>query len=301
MAHIPDLDFKLIYVFEALLRLKNVSRAAEDLDMSQPALSQALAKLRRLFGDPLFVRTSEGMTPTPCALSLSGPLLEMARIYRECVQHQRRFDPASSEHTFSIAASDIGELVFIPKLMQALDGRANKIRLHAHRLEGHSLLESMQSGDVDVAIGGFPTLEAGIRGRRLYTEHYVCLVRENHPTIRGHLSRETFLSGSHILVVTDSTGHIHNRVEKTLKQVLEPGLIRASSQSFLLSAHLLPLTDCILTVPYQVAVKLSGPLGLQVLEPPLAFEPFDVTVLWHERFHNDPAHQWLRGLIAEVF
>lgn len=225
----------------------------------------------------------------------------MATIYRERVQQQRHFDLATSEHTFSIAAADIGELVFIPKLMQALDGKAHKIRLHAHRLEGHTLLESMQSGDVDVAIGGFPNLEAGIHARRLYTEHYVCLIREDHPSIHGHLSREAFLGGSHILVVADFTGHIHQRVERTLKQLLDPGLIRASSQSFLLSAHLLPLTDCILTVPYQVAVKLSAPLKLQVLEPPFAFEPFDVTMLWHERFHNDPAHQWLRGLIAEVF
>lgn len=301
MAHIPDLDLKLIYVFEALLKLKNVSRAAEELDISQPALSQALAKLRRLFGDQLFVRTSEGMIPTPCAIVLAEPLLQIANICREQVQQRRQFDPATSEQVFSIAASDIGELVFIPKLMQVLAGRAPKIRLHAHRLEGGSLLESLQSGEVDVAIGGFPNLEAGIRERRVYTEHYVCLVREDHSTIRGELTKDTFLSASHILVEAHTEGHIHQRAERMLLQLLDPHLIKVSVQSFILSALLLPLTDSILTVPSQVAVKLSGMLRLQVLSPPFAFEPFDVMMFWHERFHKDPAHQWLRALIAESF
>ncbi|HKY21373.1 MAG TPA: LysR family transcriptional regulator [Vicinamibacterales bacterium] len=301
MSNIPDLDLKLIYVFEALIKYRNVSRAAEELDISQPSLSQGLAKLRREFGDRLFVRTSEGMMPTTCAAALAEPMLEMANIYRERILLRRQFNPLTSEHVFTIAASDIGELVFIPRLMHALETRAPRVRLSAHRWESGTLLSSLQSGEADVAIGGYPSLEAGIRERRLYQEHYVCLVRGDHPTIRGELTRETFLSGSHILVAAHSAGHIHQRAERLLRQLLDPYSIKATSQSFLLSALLLPQTDCILTVPSQVAVKLSGMLGLQVLAPPIEFEPFDVMVLWHERFHKDPAHQWLRGLIAEIF
>lgn len=301
MTRTTDLDLELISVFEALLKFRSVSRAADELGVSQPALSQALSKLRRLFDDQLFVRTSEGMTPTPSAIALAVPLLEIVRIYREKIQPRRLFDPNVSDRTFSIAASDIGELIFIPELMKTLVDRAPGIRLRTNQLEGGSLLDSLQSGDVDIAIGGFPRLEAGIHERSIYTEHYVCLVREGHPTIQEQLTKEAFLSGTHILVEAHSIGHIHLRAERILRDRISPDRIKAISQSFLLSTLMLPSTDCILTVPSQVAAKLAGLLRLQVFSSPLDLERFDVKLLWHERFHNDPAHQWLRALIAGLF
>ncbi|SOE54619.1 DNA-binding transcriptional regulator, LysR family [Burkholderia sp. OK233] len=244
MINLPDLDLELISVFEAMLKFKSVSRAANELNTSQPALSQALAKLRLHFSDQLFVRTSEGMIPTPCAVALAPPLLKILRIYREQVQQRSSFDPATSEQLFSIAASDIGELIFIPALIQTLATMAPRIQLRANRLEGGSLLESLQTGDVDMAIGSFPSLEAGIHERRLFTERYVCLVREGHPAIRDQLTEDAFLSGSHILVEAHAVGHIHLRAERTLRKLISSHMIKASSQSFLVGAFLLNSTDC---------------------------------------------------------
>ncbi|QKH36864.1 LysR family transcriptional regulator [Achromobacter pestifer] len=297
---LPDLDLRLLHAFLVLYEQKNLRKASEELGISQAAMSRGLAKLRLAFDDPLFIPTARGVEPTPRAHDCVAPVTEIVELAAERLLPTVPFDPETSDRQFSIAASDVGELVLIPELMRTCTAWPG-LRFNAQRLSIKSLPEELKSGAVDVAVGAFPALENAIRCRRLYTEQYVCLVRSGNPILSSPLTQARFLEASHIVVSAGVLGHIHGRAEQALLGMLPASAVKLTSPSFLLSAMIASETDCVLVAPSALARFVKGRCGLEVLPCPLGIDPFDVVMYWHERVHHDPANRWLRTLIAESF
>lgn len=295
-----NLDLDQLLVFDAVLTHRSVSAAARRLGLPQPTVSRWLGQLRVFFDDPLFVRTRRGMEPTPVALAAAAAVQEIVRLYRAQLLHGGRFDPASSTRNFAIAASDFGHLLVLPALeRQTAD--APTVRFTAVPLDRRPLIEALESGEVDIAVGGFPALYAGVRERRLFREHYVCLVRKGHPICRnGAIDRAAFEQARHVVVSARALGHVHQEVEKRLLEIVPPERVRIVSQSFLLSALFVEQTDLVLTVPFGVARLLGSRSGVETVVPPVKLPEFDVKQYWHERFHNDPGNVWLRQMIARA-
>jgi DNA-binding transcriptional LysR family regulator len=173
------------------------------------------------------------------------------------------------------------------------------VRFTAVPLDRRPLIEALESGEVDIAVGGFPALYAGVREQRLFREHYVCLMRKGHPICRtGAISRTAFERARHVVVSARALGHVHQEVEKRLLDMVPPERVRIVSQSFLLSALFVEQTDLILTVPAGVARLLGTRNSVVTVAPPVQLPEFDVKQYWHERFHNDPGNVWLRRTIA---
>src|SRR6266567_3629646 len=194
--NVAQLDLNLLGVFDAVWRLKSVSRAAVDLGLSQPATSNAIRRLRAHFGDRLFVRTADGMLPTPLAEEI-GPVVSGALgQIRLGLQRRREFDPREVARTYTIIMTDIGEIVFLPALLRHLKEAAPGISLRIVQLSTAETPRALQSGAVDLAIGFMPDLKTGVYQQLLFTTDYVCIVRADHPTIRERMTRQQFLGST---------------------------------------------------------------------------------------------------------
>ena len=288
-----------LMTFDAIYTYKSVSKAALALDVPQPTVSRRLAALRQSFGDPLFVRTRQGMEVTQVGHSLVDAVQEMVKIYQERLQQAARFEPMTSTRSFRICASDFGHLLVLPKLHAWADKKAPNVQFVAVPLARGPLIDRLESGDVDVAVGGFPNLYAGIKEQTLFRESYACLARRDHPTIGDKISIQEFKRARHIVVSAHLLGHIHQEVEKRILELCPPNHVRVVSESFLLSALLVEKTDLVVTLPGRTSEFLGDRLGaLRLVEPPIELPGFDVKQYWHTRFHHDPGNEWLRRAIA---
>lgn len=299
--NIPDLDFKLLFVFQALMRYRKVSAVAEELDISQPTISRCLGRLREHFKDPLFVRTHHGMDPTPRALTIADTVSQILELYHAELVQASQFDPQASKRNFKVAASDIGHLVVIPRLIKTLEVTAPGIRVTAVPLGFKAMINELETGEVDLALGAFPKLYAGVYEQSLYTEHYVCMVRGDHPFIQDRITEEEFKQAQHVIVSAYGLGHVHQQIEKKLLQVCPSEKVRIVSHSFLVSALLIEQSDFILTIPSRVAETIGRSHNLRTLQSPIELPNFNAKLYWHERFHREPANQWLRRTIASFF
>lgn len=295
------LNLDQLLLFDALLRDRSVSAVARRMGLPQPTVSRRLAELRRYFNDPLFVRTRQGMEPTPVALAAADAVHEIVQIYRVRLLHAGGFEPAQSERNFAIAASDFGHLVVLPLLERHTVESAPKLTFTAVPLDRRPLIEALESGEVDIAVGGFPALYAGVRQQVLFREHYVCIVRTGHPLCgNGTITRAAFEAARHVVVSAQALGHVHQAVEKRLLEVVPADHVRITSQSFLLAALFVGQTDLVLTAPSTVARLLTARANIETLVPPLDLPGFEIKQYWHERFHHDPGHAWLRQQVAGV-
>ena len=299
--NLPSLDIRLLFIFAELLKQRSVGKAAEALNMPQPSVSRNLATLREHFGDQLFVRTRNGMEPTPAALAMAGAVEDVTAIYRARLMHPGVFDPKRSNREFTIAASDLGHMLLLPALLRATADLAPLLRFTAVPLGSKSLLEGLESGEIDLAVGAFPNLYAGVLEQTLFPEHYVCLVRRGHPTIAGRISLGQFLEAQHIVVVAHELGHSHQAVEKRLLELCPANHVRVVTQSFLIGALLADRSDLVFTVPSRVVDAVGGRHNYSVLKPPLELPGFDAKQYWHSRFHEDPGNRWLRRTVSSMF
>jgi DNA-binding transcriptional LysR family regulator len=296
-----DLDFRLLQVFVVLMRTRNLSRAAEELGLSQSTLSHALMRLRRNLNNPLFIRTSKGMEPTPRAEEVAPAVRAMLDLYESHIAGPRAFDPATSDRMFTFVGSDAGEAVLMPPLLKRLRQEAPHLRFKAQPLIGSAVARQLEEGQVDFVFGGYPDLEVGVHESPLYRETYICMARKDHPLVTTGVTLESFSTALHIVVSTHLSGHAHRRAEQTLLQALPEECVKVVSQSFLLSALLLEGSDCVLTVPTAVALAMNGVGRFAVFRPPIDLPGFDVKLYWHERLHRDAGHQWMRALIRSMF
>lgn len=296
---ILDLDLKLLVVFEAMLAARNVTLAAESIGMTQPAMSTYLGKLRKVMGDPLFVRTSRGMEPTPFAVELSEPIRNAMQLLRQTLNRDKHFDAATSTRTFNLVMTDIGERVFLPTLLQRLTKVAPLVSIRTVQLPVSEMREALESGEMDLAVGFIPKLSAGFYQQRLFTRSYVCVVRTDHPTIGDRLSLKQFLAASHAVVSAPGTGH--EVVERVLAEKDLARKVALRVTHFLAIPLIVANTDLIVTIPEMLAESYLPAGNIKILQPPIKLPSYAIKQHWHERYHDDPANQWLRELIRDLF
>ena len=294
-----DIDLNLLVVFNQLLTERKVSAVAERLGLSQPAVSNALRRLRALLDDPLFVRTGRGMEPTPFALQLAEPVAYALGTLQHALNQPQRFDPATSQRSFTLAMTDIGEIYFLPVLMEALARAAPGVRISTVRDTGARLRDEMESGAVDLAIGLLPALQAGFFQRRLFRQRYVCLLRRGHPAAAQPLTLTRFSALDHVVVISGGTGH--SEVDAMLERAGVERRVRLVVPHFIAVGHILHSTDMIATVPERFATRCAEPFDLVALPHPANLPEIAINLFWHERYHRDPASRWLRELLVELF
>jgi len=298
------LDLNLLLVFHHLLREKRVSAVATVLGMSQPAVSSALGRLRSSLGDELFLRTQRGMEPTPYALQLAEPVATALDGLQQALNVRASFDPATSERSFTLAMTDVGEMYFLPVLMDALAGAAPGVTLNVVAVTSASLKDDMASGRTDLALGLLPQLQAGFFQQALFRQPYVCLMREGHPLAHAEgLTLSDFAQASHVRVMAAGTGHgrIDAAISETLEQQGVQRRIRLTVPNYVALGDVLGHSDLIATVPERFAQRVTGPFALTTRALPLAVDGSAIHQFWHARLHKDPGHQWLRELVAQCF
>jgi DNA-binding transcriptional LysR family regulator len=297
---LASLDLNLIVVFDAILRDRNVTIAARRVGLSQPAMSSALARLRKTFGDPLFVRTGRGMLPTPYAQLLAPPVQRACELIAGSFDIGNDFDPLAATRTFMFYMTDIGEGIFLPRLLRALEERAPRVKVKVLRIPEFGEQEAMAAGDVDIAIGLFPDLKAGFFQQRLYRDTFVCLMRTDHPRARESLSIRQFAEMRHAVISSSGTGH-ETAVARAFGDQRHRPRVTLTIPHFMAVPIIVAQTDYIVTVPRQLAQVFAGFPGIKVIEPPIRIPSFEIKQHWHERYHHDPANKWIRGLIADLF
>jgi DNA-binding transcriptional LysR family regulator len=295
---LQDVDLNLLLVFDQMLKEKRVSTVAENLGLSQPAISNALARLRRLLHDDLFLRTPRGMEPTPLALQLAEPVAVAMGALHTALNQQLVFDPARSTRAFTIAMTDIGEIYFTPALMDALSRAAPGVTISTVR--NVALRDEMEAGRVDLAIGLLPQLKAGIFQRRLFMQRYVCIFGKQHPLARKRsVSLKDFCAAHHVLVNAAGTGH--GKADEVIAAQGITRRVRLTVPHFVAVGHILGSTEMIATVPEKLAQSLEAPFGLVWRPHPVALPQIAINMFWHAKFHRDPGNQWLRDLMFERF
>ncbi|VVD65197.1 LysR family transcriptional regulator [Pandoraea eparura] len=300
-----SVDLNLLVVFQHLYNARRVSRVAETLGVTQPAISNSLARLRKLFNDELFIRTSRGMLPTPMAIELAEPVAAALDALHGVFNRELAFDPATSQRAFQIAMTDIGEVHFLPKLMHALGERAPGITISTVRNTAVNLQEEMAAGQVDLAVGHLPDLTTEFFQRRLFRQKYVCMFRPGHPLDRPTKSRmarmalEDFEHAEQVMVVAAGTGH--GRVDDFMARAHVQRNIRLRVPHFVALADILHATDLIATVTEKFAQRSAQHFGLRYVDHPLDLPDVQINLFWHARYHREPASQWMRALLFELF
>ncbi|MGF7135348.1 DNA-binding transcriptional LysR family regulator [Paraburkholderia sp. EB58] len=299
MMELQDIDLNLLVVFNELLRQRRVSAVAVTLGISQPAISNALNRLRKLLGDELFLRTSKGMVPTRFAESLAEPIGYALGTIHDSLNATAEFNPSSASRAFTVEMTDIGEIYFLPALMQRLATEAPGVTISTVRNQSDTLRDEMERGEVDLAIGFLPDLKTGFFQRRLFRQRYVCLFRTHHPLARSELSMKSFLAAEHVSIVAEGTGH--SMVDTAIQRAGVQRNVRLCVPHFVAVGHILQTTDLIAVVPEAYAARTLTPFGLQSAPCPVKIPDITVNVLWHARNHREPSSQWLRQIVFDEF
>ena len=296
------LNLNLLPIAFALYEQGSVSAAAKALGMSQPAVSMALGKLRAHFNDPLFIRTSRGVEPTPRAHALvkaSRPLV--AQLHEDLLSEQT-FDAVRSTRTFTFALSDVGEIVFLPRLIERLRDAAPHCSIRSMSMPPKQIARGLEKGEIDLAVGYFPDLvQNNFFQQRLFTHHFACLMRADHPRYAKRLSMKAFLEIEHAVVHAE--GRSHELFEKLLKRKKIRRKIALHTPHFLSIPVIVSRSDLMATVPHALALYFArlAPQQFAVAMPPFEVSGFDVKQHWHRKFHNDARNRWLRMQVAELF
>jgi DNA-binding transcriptional LysR family regulator len=296
--NVQGLDLNLLRVFDAVLRDRSVTGAARHLGLTQPAVSNALARLRAQFEDALFVRTPTGMDATPFARDLAEPVRQALALLESALAHGPGFDPATSTRVFRFYMSDLGQIEFLPPLVERAQRVAPKVRLEAVALEVEDIGDALAAGGIDLAVGFLPGLGPPVRRQALFRDPYVCLMRANHPAAAARLTRRAFLESPHALV---SYKGGHRVIEEALERAGLARNIALRVPHFTVVPMVLERSDLILTLPSKIARVYERQGGFRVLPPPVPIPPADVAAHWHERFERDPGNRWLRETITELF
>lgn len=302
--NITGMDLNLLLVFEALVEERSVTRAASRIGLSQPAMSNALTRLRRTFDDPIMTRTGGAMVPTPTALALIAPVRGALAQLRQAFEEKRSFDPSSSLRSFNILTSDYAEIMLLSRALAALHREAESASWTVHRPSFLFEPPSAQqlSNSYDLAIGFYPNLlalERQIHSHELWEERNVCLVSNTHPAIRNRITLRQFVEAGHVAPFYRLEGQ--GVVDSLLAQQGYTRKMVLKSPHFATIPHVVANSDLIATVPERFGLQCRNYLPVKVLPLPIDLPPFRFAMLWHQRHHSDPAHEWLRnGIIREA-
>ncbi|HKJ00248.1 MAG TPA: LysR substrate-binding domain-containing protein [bacterium] len=298
--NVQNFDLNLLLALDALLQEAHVTRAAARIGLSQPAMSNALARLRDLLDDPLLVRTARGMVPTPRAERLKGPIREALKAVERAVADPEAFTPPTCGATFNLMTSDAIGMLMLPQLGARLRREAPGMTLRIHALNDDEPWPSLESGRIDLLAGVYDETPAGVHSQPLYEEQFVCLMRSDHPQARHQLTLEQYVDLPHILIATTRSGQGASLVDRMLEQRGLTRRIALSLPHFLVAPYIVAQSDHVITFPSRLADYFASFLPLRVVEPPLSLPGYSIALFWHERLHREPASIWLREQIARV-
>lgn len=299
MVHSKNADLNLLKIFDSLARNQNVSRSAHELHLTQSAVSHALARLREMFGDPLFVRGPRGVLPTSRALALEKSIRNILAD-TELLLKVSGFDPATHVETFNIITTDYFEVVALPKLIGVLARLAPGISVVSRPTPDSLPATQLEAGTTDVAIAGFyGTPPAGFFQQKLFSDEFVVLARKKHPRIDKTLSLERYLKEDHIRIALhgDLKGELDRYLDKKkMSRKVVAGLSNFTSPSWILAE-----TDLLLTAPKKLAERYAEYLPVRLFPSPIELKPLSVMQVWHARTKDDPFRKWMRLQIKNLF
>ncbi|MEO8298180.1 MAG: LysR family transcriptional regulator [Burkholderiales bacterium] len=291
-------NLHLLATFSEIYRTRSVSKASQNLGMSQPGISAALGRLRRHFGDRLFVRTSTGMEPTPHAqqlIHLVDPALEQVR---RALGYQAAFHPEASTRHFTVCTTDISQLLLLPLWLERRGKEAPNISIEIVRVSEASS-RALESGQIDLAVGFFPEARAGLHEQTMDEQGFACVASVRHPRIGHTLSLAQFQTEP--TVVIDCLGSGSQYAEMVLRQRKVDRNVVIKVPDFLGVESMIESTDMIATMPTPIAVFFAKNGLVKLLDLPLPIPPYTPRARWHERFHLDPANQWLRRIVTDIW
>lgn len=298
MVNTANFDLHLLIVFETLLETRSVSRASERLGISQPSMSHALARLRELLGDPLFVRVKNDMQPTPRALEIAPPVAQMLALARDHLRQTDAFDPAQATREFVLCMTDVGAAAYLPAIMRALCEQAPRARCRVVSPIAAVQAGGLDAGHVDLAIGYFPDIShAGMYQQGLLRNAgFQCIARTGNPHISAQgLTLEAFSTAPHVAIRTE--GRSQEVIESTMTSLGVERSVALALPHYLSLFSLIVATDMLAVIPHDLATALTRQEGIQSYPLPFASPSVRIHQIWHKRFHRDAANRWLRELV----
>ena len=291
-------DLNLLRIFIVLIEERSVSRAAERLALTQPTLSNALARLRTVMQDQLFIRERYGIQPTPVALELAPVIVEALARIDDAVLGQQDFDPLTAERLMTIAPNGYAEFVLAPAIVARLGEVAPNIQLRLVPY-GNDLIETgVISGTTAMVLGRIVDPPDNLVVQHLLDDGFACVVRANHPEIGDSLSREQFERLRHVNVLPP--GRLRAGLFEALQRHSLRRDVAVSVTNFLAVPEMVAVTDYCATLPRLICQRLASDPRMRVMPAPVDLGTFPVEMAWHVRYRQDPAHRWLRSLISEM-
>ncbi|KAF1066162.1 MAG: PCP degradation transcriptional activation protein [Pseudomonas citronellolis] len=293
--NLNKVDLNLFIVFDAIYTEANLTRAGQIVGITQPAVSNALARLRETFNDPLFVRTAQGMVPTPMAQNIIGPVRNALGLLRISVQESRTFTPAQANKTYRISMTDLTEAIVLPPLFQRLRRQAPNVHIESFLAKRRETTKELAAGRLDFAVDAPLNTDPQVRHVKLMEDRYVCAMRQGHPLAKDKLSVEEYLSVPHIQISSRRSGLGY--VDLSLGKMGLQRKIALRSQHYLMASTVVQQTDMVITVPERFARNH----GLHIVDLPVHDVPsLETHLYWHESTDQDPANRWMREQMIEL-
>ncbi len=290
------LDVKDLRLLDALYSTQSVTKAAELLGQSQPNVSTWLKRIREQIKDPLFVRTTEGMAPTPRAERIVAKARVILQGIRQITEEESVFDPATSSRTFRMCIPDSAQITLFPKMLRYFRNCAPDVRLEALPVSKDTA-QLLESGEADISFGSFiPGMVAGFYRQALFELDFVCLVSSEHPRISDRLSLNEYLKEAHVAL---SYGSANVFIEAELRRQHIARRVLVTLQGFLGVAKIIETTDMIATLPREIGATLAAGNAIRLFPCPVPVPTYMVSQYWHARYHHDAANKWLRSICAE--
>ncbi|CAN7478110.1 LysR family transcriptional regulator [Acidovorax sp. Leaf78] len=294
------IDLNLLAAFDALVSERNVTRAAVRVGVSQPAMSAALSRLRTLFNDPLFLRSAQGLVPTPKARELAGPVSQALQQIKAALLPKEQFEPATSAMTFTLGLSEYPAFVLLPLLTRALEKLGPGLSLSVHAIGSRdSAVDLLDAGTIDAAIGVPPTqAENRILTRSVMRDEFITIVRRGHPAVKDGMSMQVFLALRHVLVSPE--GDRHGLVDQALAYLGQRRTLGLALPQMFAAPSMVAQTDMVATVMGRVAGHSPHWRELASFTPPVTLPVIGYDLMWHRRNDAHPAQQWLRDQVAAL-
>jgi len=292
------IDLNLLVVLEAIYTEGGITRAAERLNVTQPAVSYALGRLRELLNDPLFVREGHTMVPTPFTRNMIEPLRQSLRSIEATLSESKDFDPAVSERRFTLGCRDVLEARILPHLMKRVAAAAPGVQIATVQFRRRETKNDLVSGRLDVLLDVVLPMSRHIRHTRISRDRYAVVARRDHPDIQGGLDLDTYLKQGHIMVSSRPTGLGVEDFELSRRGLQRNVQLRC--QHYYAALRVVAETDLIVTMPELLARVMNQHTGHQVLPYPLEAPHHNVHMCWHANMDNDPANRWLREQVMQA-
>jgi len=297
--NLSKIDLNLFVVFDAIYSEANLTRAGEIIGITQPAVSNSLSRLRTMFDDPLFIRTAKGMTPTPVARNIVGPVRQALTLMRSSVQDSDSFDAETSNKLYRLSMSDLAEMTALPTLFKILGNQAPGIDIESYVVKRRDMARDLASGNLDLAIDAPLITDPHVKHTSLINDRLVCVARSDHDEINGSLSLEQYLSLNHLHVSTRKRGLGH--VDLELGKMGLRRRIGLRTRHYLMTPEILEQTNLALTVQSRFAIQITQRFNLQYLPLPFDVPALETHLFWHESADQDPANRWMRKILQSIY